>query len=736
MADNEAVLREAVALHRGGRLAEALARYARYTQLRPNDAAGWHHLALAAQQAGDLAAAAKAVARVIELKPNDASMLLLAGNVAQDRGDLEGALRHMQKAIRADPGSAQARNNIGIVYRALGRKEEAAAAFREAVGIKPDYVRALNNLGSTLLHLEQSAEAVQCLQKAIALDPDYAYAYLNLGLYQIAIGRYADAEASLANAVRLEPRLSDAHLGLGRLFRELMDLDRAEKSLRQAVEFNARSVDAWLQLAEVLAEKGATRESLDAYAQVARIQPKSLRAQMGLALTLPQVYASSGEIDTVRARYGQCVDALQAGVPQFASLPPDERLAAAQWNNFYLAYQGRDDRDLQERFARFQRAVIESAAPGLFAPIAARSVAGRRIRVGFVSQFFYDCTAGRYFKSWITKLDRFSFETVVYSLNNRPDHVTREVEAASDRFRTLAFSLTGLAKAVLADELDVLIYPELGMNPRVFTMASLRLAPLQCAGWGHPVTTGHENVDVFFSSEAMEPEGAQAHYRERLVTLPGIGTCYPAPQVPEAVPRASFGLPEEAILYLFPQSLFKIHPDNDELLVDIAAQEPRAVVVMFQSRYEPITRQFVERLARRFAARGIATAGRIKLLPNVGHEDYLRINRCCDVMLDSLYWSGGNTSLDALSAGLPLVTMPGALMRGRQSFGMLSILGLEELVAKDAQDYVAIALRLGRDAQYRGRIRATIAERLPRLFDQEAPIRALEEFLRTQAGRA
>ena len=735
MADNEAVLREAVALHRGGRLAEALTRYARYTQLRPNDAAGWHHLAVAAQQAGDPAQAGKAVARALDLKPNDAATLLLAGNLAQDRGDLEAALRHLQKAARMDPGNSAVHNNLGIVHRALGHKQEAAASFRESVRLKPDNVRALNNLASTLLHLEQPAEAVQLLQQAIALDPGYAYAYLNLGLYQVATGRYADAEATLANAVRLEPRLSDAHLGLGRMYRDLIDLDRAEASLRQAVECNARNVDAWLQLGEVLAEKGLTREALEAYAQAARIRPQGLRAQMGIALTLPQVYANAAEMDAVRARFDQSLDALQAAVPRFASLPADERLSAAQWNNFYLAYQGRDDRALQEKFARFQRAIIEGAAPQLYAPIAARRAAGRRIRVGFVSQFFYECTAGNYFKSWVTQLDRAVFETVVYSLNNRPDRVTREIEAASDRFRTVAFSLVGLANRVRADELDVLIYPELGMNPRVFSLASLRLAPLQCAAWGHPVTSGHENIDVFFSSAAMEPEGAQAQYRERLVTLPGIGTCYPAPSVPDAVPRAAFGLPEDAILYLFPQSLFKIHPDNDALLVEIAAQEPRATIVMFQSRYEAITRQFVDRLARQFAARGVAPAGRIKLLPNTGHDDYLRINRCCDAMLDSLYWSGGNTSLDALSAGLPLVTMPGALMRGRQSFGMLSLLGLEELAAKNAGDYVAIALRLGREASYREGMRATIAARRGQLFDQEAPIRALEDFLRAQAGR-
>jgi CRISPR-associated protein Csy1 len=365
----------------------------------------------------------------------------------------------------------------------------------------------------------------------------------------------------------------------------------------------------------------------------------------------------------------------------------------------------------------------------LYRPIARKPRAGRRLRIGFVSQFFYHCTVGNYFKSWVAKLDRTRFETVVYSLNNRPDAVTREIERAADRFRQQTFSFAGLAQAVRAEDLDVLVYPELGMHPRVFTMASLRLAPLQCAGWGHPVTTGHANMDVFFSSDAMEPPGAQAQYTEKLVRLPGIGTCYPRPAVPEPVARADLGLPQDAILYLFPQSLFKVHPDNDDLLVEILARESRAVIVMFQSRFDSITSLYVDRLSRRFAARGLATSGRMKLLPNVDHANYLRVNLACDAMLDSLYWSGGNTSLDAIACGLPIITRSGDLMRGRQSAGMLSLMGLDELVAATNDAYVDLALRLGRDAPYRERVRTLIAERSSRLFDEVAAVRALEDFL-------
>ncbi len=724
------LLQEGLALQGAGRLAEAIARFEQHTLNRPNDALGWQYLALATLQGGDLARAGRAVARALDLRANDPQLHLLAGNIRQDQGDLEGAVKQFEKAVRLEPKFAHAHNNLGIVLQLLGRPEQAGAAFRAAVESKPDYMRAWNNLGSTLLTLEQPQEAVECLKRALAIDPNYAHAHLNLGLHELATGRHEQAEATLQRAVQLEPRLSDAHFGLGRLYRERFDLDRAEQSLRQAVQLNPRAADALLALAETVAEKGQRALSLECYRQALAARPKSVRARMGLALSLPQVYASAREVEQLRGRYEEGLAALEQGIGAWVrEMPPGERITTAQWNNFYLAYQGRDDRRLQERFAGFQRALLEAVAAPFYQPIGKRPLGGRRLRVGFVSSFFYHCTAGNYFKSWVTKLDPSRFETHVFSLHLNPDAVTREIREAATVFRQGAWSFLGLAQEVKSADLDVLIYPELGMHARVYTLASLRLAPLQCAGWGHPVTSGHANIDAALSSEAMEPAGAEAHYRERLVRLPGIGTSYPRPAVPGPVPRAVLGLPEDAILYLFPQSLFKVHPDNDELLVEILAREPRAVMVMFQSRYPVITNQFVDRLSRRFAERGLATSGRIKLLPNVPHEDYLRVNLACDAMLDSLYWSGGNTSLDAIACGLPVITRPGEFMRGRQSAGMLSILGVPELVVETNEAYVETALRVGRDRAWRDSLRTRMAEAGHRLFDEEEPVRALAEFL-------
>jgi CRISPR-associated protein Csy1 len=363
-----------------------------------------------------------------------------------------------------------------------------------------------------------------------------------------------------------------------------------------------------------------------------------------------------------------------------------------------------------------------------------RSPAGR-VRVGFLSHFFFNCVAGRYFSSWITHLDRERFESFVYYTNDVMADDTKSIAAAAGTFRHLAGQpLRSVARQVIADELDILVYPELGMHPETFALSGLRLAPVQCAAWGHPTTSGSPEMDWFISCAEMEPPDGARHYSERLALLPGIGTRYAMPEVQRGGSRADFGIPEERTAYLVPQSLFKIHPDNDDLIAEILARDPRGVAVMFSSSQERLTHAFRERLRKSFAARGLELEERaVFLKPNLQHAAYLRLNRLCDVMLDNLRWSGGNTSLDAFASGLPVVTLPGELMRGRQSQAMLRMMGLEELVASDRADYLDKVLELGRDRERRESVSARIAAHRGALFEREEPIRALEDFLERAA---
>lgn len=272
------------------------------------------------------------------------------------------------------------------------------------------------------------------------------------------------------------------------------------------------------------------------------------------------------------------------------------------------------------------------------------------------------------------------------------------------------------------------------MDQVTFALAAMRLAPRQYAAWGHPVTTGHATIDGFLSCAAMEPPDADAQYTEKLIRLPGIGTRFRRQALPAPMARETISAPRDATLLLCPQSLFKMHPDNDALFARVLSANPRAMLVLFRGRHPAITDQLMRRLACCFEQYGLPIRERTRVLPHLSHEDYLAVNLACDAMLDTLHWSGGHTSVDALDCGLPVVTLPGALMRGRQSAGMLKLIGVDELIAADIDDYLRIAARLCGDPAWRADLSARIRERSGRLFDDTAPIAALDAFYRGVAA--
>jgi predicted O-linked N-acetylglucosamine transferase (SPINDLY family) len=113
----------------------------------------------------------------------------------------------------------------------------------------------------------------------------------------------------------------------------------------------------------------------------------------------------------------------------------------------------------------------------------------------------------------------------------------------------------------------------------------------------------------------------------------------------------------------------------------------------------------------------------------------ISLNRRCHVFLDTPGWSGNNTAHEAIACGLPIVTLPGSTMRARHAAALLTMMDLGGTIARDRDDYVAIAVELGEDAAWRRDIENETAARRNRLFDDPAPLRSLERFLLEITGR-
>ena len=708
-----------------GRICEAL------VAADPKTSVAWFLLACIYHRLGHLEDAIDTIQSAIGLAPFEAGFHAQAGEIFQDAGKPVEAEAHFRHALTLNPGFHQAYNGLGILLVDLKRQEEAIEAFRQAVEIMPDYAIALNNLGTALMAQGRMDEASRCFQRAIEAKPDYAGAKKNLATIKASEGDAAAAFDLLQSAIRAQPDDHEVHFAIAGIYRERGATREALAHYREATRLKPAEANYLNALADFLWQQGDFDSAVAMYRHTLTVAPANLKAHLCANLLLPIMARSKSELEDSRKRFEAGLEQLEKDIPALLDNAPGDIERDVQWDNFYLAYQGRDDRELQVRYAALMKQILLRIAPELFAPRPRSRPASGRVRVGFASHNFYDCTAGHYFRSWITDLDAERFEVFVYHLNPQADDLTQAIRAPAASFRRLSSRpLLQVAREIAQDELDVLIFPELGMHPAVFCLASFRLAPVQCAGWGHPVTTGHDNVDYFLSCGEMEPVGADGHYSEKLVRLPGLGTSYEMPTTDSQATREDLQLPSGRILYLIPQSLFKIHPDNDALIADLLQAEPNAVVVVFEpERQDLAKRVFAERMGLQFEQRGIDPAGRIWMLPRMTRRDYLRVNQLCDVMLDTLHWSGGNTSLDAIASGLPIVTLPGQFMRGRQSFAMLKVMGCDELIARDRADYVSIALRIGRDAGIRNEISARIVAGREKLFSRNEPVRALESSL-------
>ncbi len=520
--------------------------------------------------------------------------------------------------------------------------------------------------------------------------------------------------------VKSHPMDVDAWHKLARMLNEAWLFARADAAISHAL--TAFGADPALLALQVFAkqELGFSGEARDIAMRAATQYSDRLSFQFDAKLLLPMVYTDNADRLARRDHFDAGLAELESMLPVMQQDPA--RIYQLERTNFLLAYQGEDDLPLQRRYADILGAMINAADPALRErpqhSVTLPPLGQRKLRVGFVGKWFFSCTAGNYFERWITRLDATRFERFVYYTGQTSDDVTARIGAAAEHFTRLQSDVRTNALRIRADELDILIHPEVGMSTGSYLMSNMRLAPIQCAAWGHPVTSGSSVIDVYFSCGKMEPADYQSHYAERVLLLDGIGVDIAMPTMDAPAARGDFGLPATGRLYFCPQSLFKIHPDMDEALIKIIEADSDAVLVFFQADSRAVTMAFADRLGTALAARAIKARGQVKFLPRLNARAFRQALKLADVVLDPFHWSGGGTSLDAFASDLPVVTLPGRFMRGRQTTAMLRMLEADTLIAFDVDGYVRTAIEVASNKTLNHDLRAQISANKRVLFDR------------------
>lgn len=610
-----------------------------------------------------------------------------------------------------------------------GALEEAGRFATAAALLAPHLPELHYLLGMVALKHGDPMTAVPHLKHATELHESEGSYHFALGEALQELGAHEGACEHLGRALELvppdHPRRTELRLRLAASLQDRKRFDEAARLVRDVLATEPDSPGALLQLAMLRffeSDGDEARRVMDRY--VARRADAATLLRR--ALMMPVILQSNEQIDALRIRVDRDLDELLG-----ARLPPMQHPESeVLLTPFYLAYHGRPNRDVLAKFGRAYRAHYPAGRD-----IARRLGAhGKRLRVGFVSSFFYTHSVGRTTYGLLKDLPREQFETHVFALGPFHDETSEEYRRAAEHYAQVPADVDKARAAIEAAELDILLYADIGMHPVTTFLSLWRLAPLQLVTWGHSVTSGIDTVDYYVSAAAVETPSGDQHYSERLMRLPGYFLPrYRRPLIEGArKSRNELGMPAGAHVYLCPQSLFKLHPDFDAALAAILERDPQAEIALLNSRAS-----WIELLRSRFARTLGAKASRIRFLPSVSPREFLHYLAAADVIIDPFYFGGCNTSAEALSLGVPIVTLPSFQLPGRFTLGLYRELEMDACIARDAQHFVELAVRLGTDADYRRSISGQIAERAPRLFDRPDTGVALgEELLRVAGGRS
>jgi protein O-GlcNAc transferase len=726
---SEQSLAAAMDHHRAGRLADAERLYRLACDTDPKNARAFHLLGVVAHQLRR-PDAASLVGRAVTLDPdfaeahNDRGVILAANGLFAD------ALPCFEKAVALKSGYHEARNNLARALRALGRIDEATKQFELVLKSAPDSPVAHFNLASMLELSGEKPTAETHYRSAVSLRPDFIDAHIHLASLLQDLDRLPEALTHAERAVALRPDSAGARNNLGNVLRTMGRRDDAIAQYETALRIDPNSFMAHYNCGVALRGETRIAEARAHFARAFALRPDFLEAELALCMAeLPAICADAAEITERRDAYASrlarlCADVESAGAP--AALVD----AIGSHQPFYLPYQGRNDRELQISYgslvckimvARYKTPAYPSA-PGQNEPI----------RLGIVSGFFRQHSNWKIpIKGWLTELNRDRFHISGYYTSGERDSETAAAETLCDRFVQGPLSLEAWRRTIQNDAPHVLIFPEIGMDKVSAQLAAQRLAAVQCASWGHPVTSGFPSIDYFISSDLMEPVDAVAHYSEQLVRLPNLSVYYePSDVSPVAIDRAELGLRETAVVYWCCQSLPKYLPQFDGAFARIAAEVGDCQFTFIEfGGGKGVTDMFRARLERAFGALGLNAGDHCVFLPRLAPDRFVAAIGLCDVVLDSIGWSGCNSILESLVHNPPIVTFAGETMRGRHTAAILEMMKVRETTARTVDEYVSIAGLLGRDRAKRTELSELIANSKHRVYRDRECIIALEAFL-------
>ena len=680
----------ALAHQEAGRLSEAAAGYRALLKDEPSNAAALFNLPVVCGALGSVDEAIELYRHVLDLRPDDPAVLVNLAILSQENGDADNAVKLYGMALKTlgtanEPSraamAAHAHNGRGVVRRGRGDLDGAVASFRAAITSDPTLLGAHRNLSVSLTESGRYGMAVAAAEAALERDPGYVPGMLGLAAGLAGQGRFDEAERHLRRARDHAPDDEEALVSHARVLERLRRFTEAVATYEHLLALDADHGLARARLLEL-------RLSLCDWRDYDRLCHEAIAR-------------ANREIERG--------DAVSIDIINLLDLPVGNDLAFAAAR--------------AKAQAATNRAV--PARPGQPRRAAAAERGTSKLRLGYALPYTTFHSMPAILRDIGAHHDRARFSVHGYSLQpNEGTAFSGAFRAGFDSFADIPLRAPARAAArIREDNLDLLIDLTGLIAVSCLEVLAHRPAPVQAHFLGYGLTTGADFVDFLITDRVMIPPELGRYCSERLVYLPHAFMAARPDEVPEPRPaRGAAGLPEDALVFCNFNQFSKIEPTVFEVWMRLLNAVPGSVLWLIAWMADGVGNL---RLA---AERHGVAPDRLVFAPLEPYRQHLARIGLADIVLDTLFHTGGPITLDALKTGVPVLTRRGETPAARLGASLLTAAGAADLIAEDIAAYERRALALANDSAALVGLRARLegGRRHQPLFDVPGFVRDLE----------
>ena len=458
------------------------------------------------------------------------------------------------------------------------------------------------------------------------------------------------------------------------------DLGEAEKTLKKIININEKEPNAVVMLILVLEDQDKLDEAKK-YIEFG-LKKKLLDSHWEIKkkLMLPTIFSDLKNIDDVRNDLNKNIEKI-LNSDQIISLSIDTQLIKPV--HFDLSYDQYDNLLINKKCVDFYRKIY----PQLNKINYLKKNSTNKIKIGFISEYLTDHTIGKLFKGIILNLNKKDFEIKIFhTTKTKKGQIYGDFLEAEKNNQLKNFILPAKfedkQKIIVNENLDILFYPEIGLSLEIYYMSFIKLATYQITSWGHPETTGNKMIDYFLTSKLIESEGSERYFSEKLLYADHLPMYYYPPDIKNNLQKSEL---TKNNIYSCPQTLFKIHPEFDEIIGKIQKKDKNAQIYFIKD----VNKTYYKKLLIRFKKNKEIDLDRIKFLDGLSWEDY--INHCgqASVLLDPIYFGAGNSFYESMFYGTPTVSKPTKYTKSRLVLGAYKQMQIEEApIVNSVDEYI------------------------------------------------